>query len=51
LPGIDDSQASTAFKVSGMVTKPRPWMTRSTMRSFSSAAGGSASITVTVAVT
>ena len=50
LPGMDDSQASTALRVSGMVTKPRPWMTRSTMRSFSSAAAASVSITVTVAV-
>jgi hypothetical protein len=47
---MDDSQASTALRVSGMVTKPRPWMTRSTMRSFSSATAGSASSTVTVAV-
>ena len=50
LPGMDDSHASTALSVSGMVTKPRPWMTRSTMRSFSSATAASASMTVTVAV-
>ena len=41
--GMDDSHASTALSVSGMVTKPRPWMTRSTMRSFSSAAPASSS--------
>ncbi len=38
------ASASTAFRVSGMVTKPRPWMTRSTMRSFSSATAASASM-------
>ncbi len=50
-PGIDDSQASTAFSVSGIVTKPRLWIVRSTARSFSSAAAASTSSTVTVAVT
>jgi hypothetical protein len=48
---MDDSHASTALSVSGMVTKPRPWMTRSTLRSFSLATAASASMTVTVAVT
>jgi hypothetical protein len=44
-PGVD------GIDVSGMPVKSRPWMIFSTRRSFSSAMRGSASQTVTVAVT
>ena len=47
----EDNHASTELRVSGMVTKPRPWITRSTLRNFSSALSASTSNTVTVAVT